>query len=65
MRLDLVLILAQQSHVQILRLLAQLFEGGTQVALEIIPAETELLVTLVSRHLEDEKVLLSKRWTFQ
>ena len=37
-------------------LVPQVFEGGHHVGLEIIPAETELLVTLVSRHLENLKL---------
>ena len=38
-------------------LVPQVFEGRHHVGLEIVPAEAELLVTLVGRHLEKEKVL--------
>ena len=40
-------------------LVPQVFEGRHHVGLEIVPAETELLVTLVGRHLEKENVLLT------
>ena len=40
-------------------LVPKVFEGGHHVSLEVVPAETELLVTLVGRHLEKEKVLLN------
>ena len=36
-------------------LVPQVFERSNHIGLEIIPAETELLVTLISRHLENYK----------
>ena len=36
-------------------LVPQMFEGGHHVGLEVIPAQAELLITLVTRHLEIEK----------
>ena len=38
-------------------LVPQMFERSNHIGLEIIPAETELLVTLISRHLENYKGL--------
>ena len=37
-------------------LVPEVFEGGHHVSLEIVPAETELLVPLFSRHLEMDYV---------
>ena len=50
------LTIAGNRHVTEGLLIPQVFEGGHHVGLEIIPAETELLVTLVSRHLENLKL---------
>ena len=54
-----VLALSGNGHVTERLLVSQVFEGGHHVGLEIVPAETELLVTLVGRHLEKEIVLLT------
>ena len=47
-----VLTLGGDGHVAEGLLVSEVFEGGHHVGLEIIPTETELLVALISRHLE-------------
>ena len=51
-----VLALSSDSDVTEGLLVPEVFEGGHHVSLEIVPAETELLVPLFSRHLEMDYV---------